>query len=125
MFEMIQGKTILSGSFILRLFLSLMAAVWSLVERSFVSFYLVKRKNGDYCVNRKGWEYWWERAYGTLDSHQESPVIRSGVCNGFLQADLCKTKYRLERSELRRVRIVNIAYMHSSSVWPLSRKCFC
>lgn len=47
MFEMIQGNTALSGCSILRLLLSLMAAAWSPVERSFVSFYLVQRKNGD------------------------------------------------------------------------------
>lgn len=31
-------------------------------------------------MNTKGREYCWERAYGTLDSHQESPLIRNGVC---------------------------------------------
>lgn len=73
----------------------------------------------------KGWEYWWESDYGTLDAHQESPVTRSGVWNGLLQADLYKTKHSLERSEWRKIRVVNIACMHSSPVWPLNGKCFC
>lgn len=44
MFEMIEGNKILSDCSILRLLHSLMVAMWSLVERSFVSFYIVQIK---------------------------------------------------------------------------------